>query len=160
MSDSSPTASALRPRLADALKEAMKDKDTRTVSTVRLIIAALKDRDICARSEGRQEPISDAEVLAMLQTMVRQRQEAIALYEQGGRLELAQEEQEEIEVISRFLPEQLPDEQVDRIVESIISELDAHSLRDMGRTMATLKARYPGQMDFAKASCVVRRHLA
>jgi uncharacterized protein YqeY len=150
----------LRTRLNDALKSAMKAKDARAVSTVRLILAALKDRDIAARSKGNHEGIDDAEILQMLQTMVKQREESIALYEKGGRLELAQQEQEEIDIIRSYLPKQLSDEEIARAVKEVVAELGAANLKDMGRTMAALRERYAGQMDFAKASGVLKAQLS
>ncbi|HEV7371034.1 GatB/YqeY domain-containing protein [Arenibaculum sp.] len=149
----------LRTRLNEALKEAMRAKNQRAVSTLRLILAALKDRDIAARGRGVTDGITEDEILAMLQTMIKQRREAIALYEQGGRLELAEQEREEIAVIEGFLPRQLDDDQVRDAVDGVIRELGASGLKDMGRTMAELRARYAGQMDFAKASGVVRAAL-
>lgn len=149
----------LRQRLNEALKEAMKSKHQRAVSTVRLILAALKDRDIAARTRGVTDGIDEGEILAMLQTMIKQRQEAIKLYEQGGRLELAEQEAEEITIIESFMPKQLSEDEIKGAVRSIIAELGATSVKDMGRTMAELRARYSGQMDFAKASGFVREVL-
>lgn len=149
----------LRARLNDSLKAAMLAKDARTVSTVRLILAALKDRDIAGRTKGQTDGISDDEILQMLQSMMKQRRESIALYEQGGRLELAQQEAEEIEIIERFLPKQLTDEELAHSVADTIAELGAGGLKDMGRVMATLRERFAGRMDFAKASAVAKRQL-
>ena len=150
----------LRTRLNDALKSAMKSKDVRAVSTVRLILAALKDRDIAARSKGNSEGIDDTEILQMLQTMVKQREESIALYEKGGRLELAQQEQEEIDIIRSYLPRQLTEDEIAAAVKEVVDELGATSLKDMGRTMAALRERYAGQMDFTKASSAVKAQLS
>lgn len=150
----------LRTRLNDALKSAMKSKDQRAVSTVRLILAALKDRDIAARGKGNSEGIDEAEILQMLQTMVKQREESISLYEKGGRLELAQQEQEEIDIIRSYLPKQLSDQEIKDAVEQVVAELGATSLKDMGRTMAALRERYAGQMDFTKASGAVKAQLS
>lgn len=149
----------LRQQFNEALKTAMLAKDSRTVSTVRLIVAALKDRDIAARSRGITDGIPDEEVLQMLQQMVKQRRESIALYEQGGRPELAQQENEEIEVISRFLPKQMSEEEIAEAVRAVAAEIEAASLKDMGRVMAVLKERYAGTMDFTKASAVVKGQL-
>ncbi len=150
----------LRSRLSDALKTAMKDKEGRRVSTLRLILAALKDRDIAARSGGgKDEAIGDDDILHMLQTMVRQRRESIDLYERGNRPELAQKEREEIEVIEDFLPRQLSEEEVADASRRAIEECAATGLKDMGRIMATLRQRYPGQMDFAKCSKIVKEML-
>ena len=149
----------LRVQLSDALKTAMLSKDARTVSTVRLILAALKDRDIAARSRGVTDGISDDEILQMLQSMMKQRRESIALYEQGGRLELAQQEAEEITIIERFLPLQLSTEEVAQAVSETIADIGAQGIKDMGRVMAALKERFAGRMDFTKASSVVKQQL-
>ena len=150
----------LRDRLNDALKEALKGQDKRGVSTIRLILAALKDRDIAARGRGDGEGVSDESILEMLQKMVKQRRESIAAYEKGQRADLAQQEQEEIDVISRFLPQMMDETETEAAVESAMQELRADSIKDMGRVMATLKERFPGKMDFAKASGMVKRRLA
>lgn len=150
----------LRDRLNDALKEALKSQDKRGVSTIRLILAALKDRDIAARGRGDGEGVSDESILEMLQKMVKQRRESIAAYEKGQRADLAQQEQEEIDVISRFLPQMMDEKETQEAVESAMQELRADSIKDMGRVMATLKERFPGKMDFAKASGMVKRRLA
>ena len=149
----------LRTRLSDALKAAMKEKDGRSVSTLRLILAALKDRDIAARSKGNQEGVSDDEVLGLLQSMIKQRRESIKLYEQGGRMELAQREAEEIGVIEEFLPEQMSHDEMAIVITRIIGEVGAESLKDMGKAMGALKEQYAGQMDFAKASAMVKERL-
>ena len=149
----------LRTRLNDALKAAMKAKETRTLATVRLILAALKDRDIAARGKGNLEGIDEDGILAMLQSMIKQRRESIALYEKGGRLELARQEAEEITVIEQFLPRQLGEDEMAEAVKTVIQEVEAKSLKDMGRTMAALKERYAGRMDFAKASARVKEQL-
>ena len=149
----------LREQLKSALKDAMLAKDQRAVSTVRLILAALKDRDIAAREKGNLDGIDDAEVLAMLSTMVKQRQESIRLYEEGGRCELATQEQEEIDVIRRFMPSQLEGKELETTIDSTIKEIGAADLKDMGKIMSTLKQRYPGRMDFSKASGIVRQQL-
>lgn len=152
--------SMLRSRLSDALKAAMKNKDERRVSTLRLILAALKDRDIAARSDADKDGVvGEDDILHMLQTMVRQRRESIDLYEKGNRPELAQKEHEEIEVIENFLPQQLSDEEVANASRRAIEECAATGLKDMGRIMATLRQRYPGQMDFAKCSKIVKELL-
>jgi uncharacterized protein len=149
----------LRTTLSDALKQAMKAKEACAVSTVRLILAALKDRDISARGHGNQDGIGDDEILQMLQTMVKQRDEAIRMYEQGGRLELAEQERAEIAVIQSFMPAQIEGEALEGAVKAVIGEVGAKDIKDMGRTMAALKQRYPGRMDFAKASAMVRQAL-
>src|SRR4051812_3293022 len=148
-----------RTRLNEALKEAMRAKKQRTVSTLRLILAALKDRDIAARGRGVTDGIQEDEILSMLQTMIKQRREAIALYEQGGRLELAEQEREEISIIEDFLPKQMSEDEVRDAVRTVIADIGAGGIKDMGRTMAELRTRYAGQMDFGKASGYVKEAL-
>jgi len=150
----------LRARLSDALKSAMKAKDQNAVSTVRLILAALKDRDIAARSKGNMEGIGEDEILAMLQSMIKQRKESIALYEKGGRLELAEQEAQEITVIEQFLPSQLNEQEISEAIQSVIQEAGPCCLKDMGKIMGTLRERYAGRMDFSKASAMVKQTLA
>lgn len=150
----------LRQTLNEALKDAMRAKNSRGVATIRLILAALKDRDIAARSSGNQDGIDDATVLSMLQTMVKQRRESIIMYEQGGRTELAQQEREEIDVIEAFLPKQLTEDDTREAIAALIAELGATGVKDMGKVMAELRGRFAGQMDFTKASALVREKLA
>jgi uncharacterized protein YqeY len=150
----------LRSRLSEALKTAMLAKEARTVSTVRLVLAALKDRDIAARSRGVMDGIGEDEILQMLQSMIKQRRESITLYEQGGRLELAQQEQDEIEIIERFLPSQLSLAETEAAIKTVIADLGAGGIKDMGKVMAALRERYAGQMDFAKASGQVKSILS
>ncbi|MEQ8332041.1 GatB/YqeY domain-containing protein [Nisaea sp.] len=150
----------LRAAFSDALKEALKSKDQCAVSTIRLIMAAMKDRDIAARTSGPGEGIGDDEILSMLQTMLKQRTESIRMYEEGGRLELAEQEKSEMEVIRRFMPQQLDEAETAEAVESVVQEIGARELKDMGRTMAALKEQYAGRMDFSKASGIVRQMLA
>jgi uncharacterized protein len=149
----------LRTRLNDELKAAMKGKDPRAISTIRLILAALKDRDIAARGKGNTDGIAEEEIADLLHKMVRQRRESIELYEQGNRPELAQQEREEIGVIQRFLPQQMGEAEMAAAVESAMAELGVNSIKDMGRLMAALKQRHAGQMDFAKASQLVKQRL-
>lgn len=148
-----------RSRLNEALKEAMRSKNQRAVSTLRLILAALKDRDIAARGRGVTDGIDEDEILSMLQTMIKQRREAIALYEQGGRLELAEQEREEIGIIETFLPKQFSEDEIRGAVDTVIKDIGATGIKDMGRTMAELRTRYAGQMDFGKASGFVKASL-
>ncbi len=150
----------LRQRLSDALKDAMKRRAELEVATLRLILAAIKDRDIAARGKGQAEGIDDDELMRLFQTMVKQRREAIALYEQGGRLELAEREREEIGVIETYLPAQLDDDEIEAAVKQMIDETGAASLKEMGATMAELRRRFAGRMDFAKASGMVKRQLS
>jgi uncharacterized protein len=149
----------LRTDLKDSLKEAMKSKDKRKISTLRLIKATLHDRDIASRDKDNEAGISDDEILQMLTTMIRQRRESIAAYEQGGRVDLAASEQAEIDIISEFMPRQFTEEETKKAVTNIIEELGAEGLKDMGRTMAELKKNYAGKLDFGKASALVKAAL-
>jgi uncharacterized protein YqeY len=149
----------LRQQLSDALKAAMLNKEARAVSTVRLILAALKDRDIAARSKGVTDGIGEDDIRQMLQSMIKQRNESIALYEQGGRQELAQQEREEIAIIERFLPRQMSEDEIAEAVGAVVIEVGAVGIKEMGRVMAALKERYPGQMDFAKAGAHAKKVL-
>ena len=150
----------LRTRLSDALKTAMKGKDGRSVSTLRLILAALKDRDIAARGKGNPDGVPDDEVLGLLQSMIKQRRESIELYEKGGRMELAQGEAEEISVIEGFLPEQMSEDEIAAVITGVLSEVGAESLKDMGKVMTALKEQFAGKMDFGKASAIVKGRLS
>ncbi len=150
----------LRDRIKAELKEAMRARERRKTATLRLISAALKDRDIAARTKGVPDGIDEMQILGMLQTMVKQRRESIDHYEQGGRLELAEQEREEIDIINDFLPPRLDEDAIEAAVGSVIDELGAASIKDMGRTMAELRERYAGQMDFGKASALVKSRLA
>ncbi len=153
-------ADTLRETLSQSLKDKMRAKDKEAVSTLRLILAALKDRDIAARSKGETEGIGEAETLQMLQTMVKQRRESIKMYEQCGRAELAAKEQSEIDVIETFLPQQMDEEEMKSTIATLIEELGASSLKDMGGVMSEMRARFAGQMDFGKASGIVKALLA
>ncbi|MEQ9143710.1 MAG: GatB/YqeY domain-containing protein [Parvibaculaceae bacterium] len=149
----------MREQITAALKEALKAQDKRRMSTIRLMQAAIKDRDIAARSEGGEGGVSDEEILGILGKMIKQREESAATYEQAGRLELATQEREEIEVIRDFMPAQLSEEEVEAACADVVSELGAESLKDMGRVMGELKKRYAGQMDFGKAGAAVKAKL-
>ena len=148
----------MRDEINAALKEAIKAQDKRRMSTLRLITAAIKDRDIAARGQGRDK-VSDADILDILSKMVKQRRESVKTYEEAGRLELAQQEQEEIEIIESFLPKQLSEEETREAVREVVEELGCSGLKDMGRAMGALKERYAGRMDFSKASAMVRELL-
>ncbi len=150
----------LRTRLNERLKEAVKSKQPRRVSTLRLIMAAIKDRDIALRGEGTRETVDEEEILSILHKMIKQRRESIRHYEQGGRLELATQEQEEIDIIKEFLPEQMSHEDVVEAAKAVIEEVEAKGLKDMGRTMAALKQRHAGRMDASDAASVVKQLLA
>jgi len=149
----------LREAFTERMKSALRARDTRTLSTVRLIMATLKDRDIAARSEGDKAQIPDAEILRMLQGMVKQRRESIALYQQGNRPELAQQESEEIAVIESFLPQQLDEADTEAAAKAAIAESGAAGIKDMGKVMALLRERHAGVLDMAKAGAVVKRLL-
>jgi uncharacterized protein len=138
----------MRDRLQAAMKDAMRAKEAARLSTLRLINAAIKDRDIAVRGDGQDQGVSDAEILGILGKMVKQRQESARAYEEGGRLELAEKEIAEIGVIEEFLPRQLDPAEVSAAIAEAISEAGATSIRDMGKVMAVLKGRYTGQMDF------------
>jgi uncharacterized protein YqeY len=150
----------LRETLNGDLKAALKAQDKCAISTLRLILAALKDRDIAARGRGNADGIDESEILSMLQTMVKQRRESIALYEKGDRPELADKERREITVIEHYLPRQLDDSEIGEVVESVIAEVGATTLKDMGDVMTTLRQRYAGRMDFGQASGAVKDRLA
>ncbi len=145
----------LREDINNALKDAMKAHDSRRVSTLRLINSALKNADIEARGHGKG-PLGDEEVLGLLQKMIKQRQESVELYEKGGRAELANQEREEIAIISAYLPKQLSEDEMKAVIAAAIKELGASSMKDMGKVIGALKAKYAGQMDFAKASGLVK----
>src|SRR5512134_1886147 len=140
----------LRTRLDEGLRTAVRARDDCAASTLRLILAALKDRDIAERGKGNPAGLSDEQILGLLQSMIKQRQESIRLYEKGDRHDLAKQEADEISVIEQFLPRQMDEQCIEDAVKEAIAELDAKSLRDMGRVMALLKQRYAGQMDPAK----------
>jgi uncharacterized protein len=148
----------VRDALNDALKEAMKAQDKCAISTIRLIRAALKEKDIAIRGNDAEEA-GDAEILAMLQTMVKQRHDSIAMYEKGNRPELAQQERDEIEIIERFLPRQLGDTEIEAAVDAVIAEIGADGLKWMGKVMAALRERHAGQMDFGKAGAIAKKRL-
>ncbi|AMW34026.1 GatB/YqeY domain-containing protein [Haematospirillum jordaniae] len=150
----------LRTRLNEALKEALKARDNRASATLRLILAALKDRDIAARTRGLGEGIPEEEILQMLQSMIKQRRESINLYEQGGRLELAEQEQEEIAIIERFLPVQMDEAATREAIAVTVQELGASGIKDMGRVMTALREKFAGRMDFGKASQAVKAALS
>ena len=150
----------LRDNLAEALKEAMRARDMTTVGAVRLILAKLKEVDIAARTEASREGVADDRILSMLQGMIKQRNESVVLYEKGNRPELAEKEKAEIAVIERFLPKQMDEAAVEAAVREAVASTGAKTVKDMGGVMAALKAKYAGQMDFAKASAAVKKALA
>ena len=150
----------LHQAFTDPLKVAMNARDARTVSTVRLILAALKERDVAARGEGNTDGLADPDIARMLQGMIKQRRESIALYEQGNRPDLAQQEREEIVVIESFLPRQLDESEIESAAVSVIAETGAASIKDMGRVMGALRERYTGVIDFGQAGIIVKRLLS
>lgn len=147
----------IRERFASDLKDAIKARDAKRVSTLRLITAAIKDRDIAARTEDSSDGVGDAEILAILGKMIRQRQESARAYDEGGRLDLAEQERAEIVIIQDYLPRQLSDAEVEKAVAAAVAETGASSVRDMGKVMGLLKARHTGQMDFAKVGATIKQ---
>jgi hypothetical protein len=150
----------LREQFNEQMKEAMKAKDQKRLSTVRMILAAVKDKDIAARTETSREGVSDDDVLGLLAKMIKQREESAAAFDGGGRPELAKSEREEIEIIRTFMPKQMSPEESKAAVEKAIADVGAISIKDMGKVMAALKERYAGQMDFAKASGMTKEALS
>ena len=150
----------LRASIMAATKQAMKDKAANRLSTLRLISAAIKDRDIAARAEGNDEGVGDDELLAILGKMTRQRSESAKTYEEAGRIDLAERELEEITVIEEFLPRQLDDDEVDAAIDTAITTVGAASIRDMGKVMGELKGKYTGQMDFGSVGAKVKAKLS
>ena len=150
----------LRTKLNEAMKDAMRARDQAALGTIRLILAKLKDTDIAARTEASREGVADEKILSMMQGMIKQRNESIALYEKGARQDLADKEKAEITVIERFLPRQMDEAAVDAAVRDAMAASGAKTIKDMGGVMAALKAKYAGQMDFAKASAAVKKALS
>ncbi len=145
----------MRERFTQDLKDAMKAGDKRRLSTVRLVQAALKDKDIEARGAGKGQA-SDEEILGLLQKMIKQRQESAGIYEQAGRAELASQEREEAEIIASYLPKQMDEAETRQAIEAAIAETGAASMKDMGKVVGVLRSKYAGRMDFAKASGLVK----
>jgi uncharacterized protein YqeY len=150
----------LREAFTERLKTAMRAKDTRTLSTVRLVIAGLQERDVAARGSGNQAGIAEPEILRMLQGMIKQRRESIALYLEGNRPELAEQEAEEIAVIESFMPRQMSDDEITAAAQAAIADTGAAGLKDMGRVMAALRERHAGVIDLARAGAVVKNLLS
>jgi len=148
----------LRDDINTAVKEAMKAKEERKLSTLRMVNSTIKNADIEARGQGKP-PLSDEALLSVLQKMIKQRQEAVELYDKGGRAELAAQEREEIAVISAYLPKQMSEDEVKKAISAIVAETGAAGIKDMGKVIGALKAKYAGQMDFAKASGLVKAAL-
>ena len=149
----------LRDDIYNALKEAMKAKNERAVSTLRMVNSTLKNADIEARGTGKPA-LGDAEVLGLLQKMIKQRQESVELYQKGGRDDLVKQEQEEIAIISAYLPKQMSEDEMKAAIEAAVAETGATGMKDMGKVIAVLRAKYAGQMDFGKASGLVKARLA
>ena len=150
----------LREQLNEAMKTAMRARDTAALGTIRLILAKLKDVDIAARTETSREGVADDRILSMLQGMIKQRRESIEMYQKGNRADLVDKESAEITVIERFLPKQMDEAAVEAAVAEAVAAAGAKTVKDMGGVMAALKAKYAGQMDFAKASAAVKKALA
>src|SRR5258708_158432 len=145
----------LRDDINNAVKDAMRAKEERKLSTLRMVNSTIKNADIAARGEGKP-PLSDADLLGVFQKMIKQRQEAVELYDKGGRAELAAQEREEIAIISSYLPKQMSEDDVKKAISSVIAETGAAGIKDMGKVIGALKAKYAGQMDFGKASGLVK----
>ncbi len=149
-----------RTEFNNALKDALREKDKVAMGAIRLMVAALKDRDIEARGKGNADGISESDILSMLQSMIKQRQESMKTYRDAGRDDLADREEQEIKIIERFLPQQMSEDDMRAVVDGLISELGVADIKDMGRLMAELKKRYAGQLDMGRASGVVKEKLA
>jgi len=148
----------LREQINDAVKAAMKSQDKLRLSTLRLVNAAIKNADIEARGAGK-DALGDGDILSLLQKLIKQRQESVELYDKGGRAELAEQERGEIAIISGFLPQELSEAEAKEAIAGVIRETGAAGMKDMGKVIAALKARYAGRMDFAKASALVKSML-
>lgn len=149
----------LRERITKDMKEAMKARDTQRLSTMRLVMAAVKDRDIASRGDDGSDGVSEADILSILDKMIRQREDSARTYEEAGRLELAEQERAESKIIAEYLPKQLSPDEVGAAVEAAMAEVGASSIRDMGKVMGALKAKYTGQMDFGKVGGEVKKRL-
>lgn len=150
----------LRERFNEEMKSAMKAGDKKRLATLRLILAALKDRDIANRTEDSRALLGDDEILSLLAKMIKQREESAETYEKGGRPDLAVGEREEIAIIREFMPKQMDEAEAKAAAQKVIAELGASSMKDMGKVMAALKERHAGQMDFARASGLVKALLS
>ena len=150
----------IRKRLMEAQKEAMREREAKRLSTLRLVNAAIKDRDIAARSTDGADGVSDADIMGILAKMIKQRQDSSKMFEEAGRIELAEGERAEIKVIEEFLPKQLSESEVQAAIEAVVTEVGASSIRDMGKIMGVLKSKYTGQMDFGKVGAAVKAALS
>lgn len=149
----------LRQTITDSLKNAMKARDERSTSAFRMILAGMKERDIEARAKGNKDGIGDAEIMAMLQNMIKQRRDSVDMFVKGGRTDLADKENAEIAILQGLLPQQLDDAAMAKVVKELVAELGATSVKDMGKVMAALKERHAGSIDMAKAGAVVKQNL-
>tara|TARA_B100000963_G_C22525786_1_gene625240 strand:- start:593 stop:1057 length:465 start_codon:yes stop_codon:yes gene_type:complete len=150
----------IREKVSKNLKDAMIKKDTTLISTLRLILAAIKDRDILSKGKGNESEINDREIISLLQTMIKQRKGSIELYIQGNRLDLANKEENEIKVISNFLPRQLSNEEINEIINNTLNSSEVNSIKDMGKAIKIIKEQYDGVMDFGYVSRVVKERLS
>ncbi|MES1991717.1 MAG: GatB/YqeY domain-containing protein [Pseudomonadota bacterium] len=146
----------LRAQITQAMKDAMKSGDKPRLSTIRLMQSAIKDKDIASRTDGRNDGVSDADLLELFSKMVKQRRESADMYEKGGRADLVASEKAEIAVLEEFMPKQMSEAETKAAVAAVVAELGAASVKDMGKVMAALKTKYAGQMDFGKAGAVVK----
>jgi uncharacterized protein YqeY len=149
----------LRQTITDSLKNAMKARDERTTSAFRMILAGMKERDIEARAKGNHDGIGDAEIMAMLQNMIKQRRDSVDMFVKGGRTDLADKENAEIAILQGLLPQQMDDAAMAKVVKDLVAELGATSVKDMGKVMAALKERHAGSIDMGKAGAVVKQNL-
>lgn len=149
-----------REKINSAMKDALKNKDMGRVAAIRLMVAAMKDKDVASRTDGRNDGIDESALLSLLQSMIKQRQESAKIFRENNRPELAEKEEGEIAVIEGFLPKQLSDDEVAKVVEGIIATTGASSIKDMGKVMAELKANYAGQLDMGKAGGVIKQKLS
>ena len=149
----------LRDDINNALKDAMKAGDARRVSTLRLVNASLKNADIEARGQGKP-PLTDEELLSLLQKMIKQRQESVELYQKGNRADLVAQEQGEIDIIAAYLPAQMSDIEAGSMIQALVHEMNAQTMKDMGRVMAAIKERFAGKLDVGKASAAVKKLLS
>ena len=149
----------IREKVSKNLKNAMIKKDNNLISTLRLILAAIKDRDIISKGKGQDPEVNDKEIISLLQTMIKQRKGSIDLYMQGNRVDLAEKEENEIKVISNFLPKQLSNHEIDEIIENTIKLSDVNSMKDIGKVIKIIKEQYDGMMDFGYASKVIKEKL-
>ena len=150
----------IREKVSKNLKDAMIKKDTNLISTLRLILAAIKERDIISKGKGNDSEVKDKEIISLLQTMIKQRKGSIQLYEQGNRVDLVKKEEDEIKTISNFLPSQLSKQEIDEVINNTIISSDVNSIKDMGKVIKVIKEQYDGKMDFGYVSKVIKEKLS